>query len=237
MGLCFVNFQMFQRIWSVAHRPKKLFTLTICQNSRLKHTRTPRVVVARAIIIITITVTILITSRTRTITIIYHLALLLPWITLATTIIVIRKRWTEPQRCYLQQQKRLAKWQKPLFNSPPFPNEFNARKMISKGENPFFWKITLPTFLPDLSKQVRSDNDASEVDFLGQFGRLFDEFVAFRLFPGHFWLFSPLIGSLKKHVTDGRGRTNGRTDADGPTDGRTDRPSYRDARTHLNSWF
>ena len=45
-------------------------------------------------------------------------------------------------------------------------------------------------------KQVRSDNDASEVgilrhfgtfwDILGQFGRLFDEFEAFRLFSQSF---------------------------------------------------
>ena len=71
-----------------------------------------------------------------------------------------------------------------------------------------------------LKEQVRSDNDASEVDILGyfgtfwdimgQFGRLYDEFRAFRPF-------SPTIGSLRK---TSYGRTDGRTD--GWKDGRTD---------------
>ena len=68
-------------------------------------------------------------------------------------------------------------------------------------------------------KQVRSDNDASEVgilghfgtfwDILGQLGRLFDEFGAFRLFYqsfptifshnrlGHFSTFFDILGHLE----------------------------------------
>ena len=51
-------------------------------------------------------------------------------------------------------------------------------------------------------EQVHSDNDASELDILGQFGRLFDEFEALGemddCFPSHFQPFSLIIGSLKK---------------------------------------
>ena len=36
--------------------------------------------------------------------------------------------------------------------------------------------------MEELQKQVRSDNDASEVVILGQFGKRFDEFGKFRLF-------------------------------------------------------
>ena len=60
-------------------------------------------------------------------------------------------------------------------------------------------------------KQVHSDNVASKVDILGQFGRHFDEFGPFGLFPppSHFRPFSSIIGSFKKK-------------RDEPMDGRTD---------------
>ena len=58
-------------------------------------------------------------------------------------------------------------------------------------------------------------------DVQGHFRRHFDEFGALR--PSHFRPFSPVIGSLKKRVTDPR------------TNRQMDRPSYRDAWTHLKS--
>ena len=66
-----------------------------------------------------------------------------------------------------------------------------------------------------VTKQVHSDNDASEVDILGhlaQFGKHVDEFGAFRL-SSHFRLFSPVIGSLRKKTRDGpkNPRTDGQT--------------------------
>ena len=67
-------------------------------------------------------------------------------------------------------------------------------------------------------EQVRSDNDASELDILGHLGTLCDNSEDFLTssehldcFPCHFRPFSPIIGSLKKKNL-GRmdGRTNGR---------------------------
>ena len=59
-------------------------------------------------------------------------------------------------------------------------------------------------------KRVHSDIDASELDILGQFGRLLDKFGAFRLLSTPMRPFSPIIGSLKK-TRDGR--MDGQTDS------------------------
>ena len=82
-----------------------------------------------------------------------------------------------------------------------------------------------------MRKQVRSDNDASEVGILGHFGTFWDNLGHFctfwdnsedfltnwersDCFPSHFRLFSPIISLLKKRVPDGPTdqRTDGRTD-------------------------
>ena len=77
-----------------------------------------------------------------------------------------------------------------------------------------------------LSKQVHSDNNASEVDILGHFGTFWDilghlgtfwdnseDFLTsldhFDYFPSHFRPFSSIIGSFKKTR---EGRTDRRTD-------------------------
>ena len=71
-------------------------------------------------------------------------------------------------------------------------------------------------------KQVRSDNDASELEILGHLGTFFDilghietirktcrrVFKPLDCFPSHFRPFSPIIGSLKKTRS---GRTDGQT--------------------------
>ena len=49
-------------------------------------------------------------------------------------------------------------------------------------------------------KQIHSDNYASEVDILGQFGRLLISLEHLDCFPSHFRTFSPIIGSLKKKL-------------------------------------
>ena len=60
-------------------------------------------------------------------------------------------------------------------------------------------------------KQVRSDNDASEVDILGHFRTFWDNLEDFMTspeqldrFPSHFRPFSPIIGSLTDGPTDGQ---------------------------------
>ena len=72
-------------------------------------------------------------------------------------------------------------------------------------------------------KQVRSDNDASEVGISGHFGG----------FPSHFRPFLSIIGSFEKNALRTDGPTGRRTD--GQTDRRTDRPFYRDAWTYLKN--
>ena len=69
----------------------------------------------------------------------------------------------------------------------------------------------------NIREQVRSDNDASELEILGYFETFWDKSEDFLTsldhwdcFPSHFRPFSPIIGSLREKKT---------------RDGPTDRPS------------
>ena len=68
-------------------------------------------------------------------------------------------------------------------------------------------------------KQVRLDNDASELDILGHIGTFWDFLEHLAGFRSHFQPFSPIIGSSNKCGTDGP--------TDRQTDSWTARPFYR----------